>query len=192
MTPRHVVLVGGLAVAGWLAFFGDKTPAGGDIAEPVARRPSAAAKPEQAAPRSAAMSASTPTAKAAKTISAPDILVLQPRGELIGGARAADTNALFVSQSWTPPPPPPPPKSEQKSEPEPAPTAPPLPFTYIGKKMEEGAWEVYLARGEQTYIVREKSVIDPMYRVESIKPPTLSVIYMPLNEIQTLTIGGAE
>jgi hypothetical protein len=131
---------------------------------------------------------SAPTTKAA---SAPDILALRSREELIGGARVADTSALFVSQSWAPPPPPAPPK-QQETEPPPAPTAPPLPFTYVGKKAEEGTWEVYLARGEQTYIVREHSVIDPMYRVESIKPPTLSVTYMPLNEIQVLAIGGVE
>ena len=180
MKPRHLILAGGLAIAGWLALFGDKTPAG-DIAEPVMRQQPAAAKPEQIVQRAA----STPETK---TASAPDILVLQPRDQLIGGARAAsEASTLFASQNWTPPPPPPP-----KPAPPPPPTAPPLPFTYLGKKSEDGAWEVYLGRGEQTYIVREQSVIDGMYRIESIKPPTLSVTYMPLNQIQVLTIGGDE
>ena len=98
---------------------------------------------------------------------------------------------MFTSQSWTPPPPPPPPTSA-KAEPPPPPEAPALPFTYLGKKLEAGNWEVFLARGEKTYIVRDKIVIDGTYRVESIKPPTLSVTYMPLNTLQELSIGGAE
>jgi hypothetical protein len=199
MTPRHLMLAGGLAVAGWFAFFGDKTPAS-TIAEPMTpRQPasqvsrSSTVKPEQAAPRRASTttmkSETTPTAKSA---AATDILALRPREELIGGARTAETNAMFASQSWAPPPPPPPPPSKSEPQSEAPPAAPPLPFTYLGKKAEDGTWEVYLARGDKTYIVREHSVIDPMYRVDAIKPPTLSVTYMPLNEIQVLTIGDAE
>jgi hypothetical protein len=34
--------------------------------------------------------------------------------------------------------------------------APPLPFAYLGKKLEGGQWEVYLGRGEEVlFIVRE-------------------------------------
>ncbi|HYD82013.1 MAG TPA: hypothetical protein VEC06_19595 [Paucimonas sp.] len=178
MKPRHLLLAAGLVAAGWPAFFGDKTPAGG-IAEPLVRAPGLAEKPAQS-PRAASPAS-------ARTAPAVDILVLRSREELIGGARAAaDAGALFSNQSWTPPPPPP------KPAPPPPPTAPPLPFTYLGKKIEGGAWEVYLARGDQTYILREQSVVDGTYRVESIKPPTLSITYMPLNQMQTLTIGGAD
>jgi hypothetical protein len=179
MTPRHLLLAGGVVVAGWLAFFGDKTPAN-DIAEPVAPRRATPAKTAQVPLRVANSAAKT----AASVL---DILALRPREELIGGTHAEESATLFAAQSWTPPPPPPP-----KPAPPPPPTAPPLPFVYLGKKTEDGTWEVYLARGEQTYIVREKSFIDGEYRVESIKPPTLSVTYMPLNELQTLAIGGAE
>jgi hypothetical protein len=198
MKARHLLLAGGVAVAGWLAIFGNKAP-DGDIAEPVVRSQTATAPTEATVSRLASVPASTsakavsPTrsSAAAKPASAAEILVLRPREELIGGARTADANALFASQNWAPPPPSLP---QQKTEPAPeaVPTAPPLPFTYLGKKSEDGKWEVYLARGDQTYIVREHSVIDPMYRVDSIKPPALSVTYMPLNEIQVLTIGGVE
>jgi hypothetical protein len=177
MKPRQLLLAAGLAVAGWFALFGDKAPAG-DIAEPAARRQALAAPRRAAAPGTAAT---------------PDIQTLRPREELIGGARAAEGDALFASQSWVPPPPPPAPApSRPEPEAQPAPTAPPLPFTYLGKKSEDGVWEVYLARGGETYIVREQSVIDRMYRVESIKPPNLSVTYMPLNQIQMLPIGAAQ
>jgi hypothetical protein len=66
-----------------------------------------------------------------------------------------------------------------------------LPYTFLGQKLEDGAWEVYLAHGDQTFIVHEKSMIEDIYQVESIKPPTLTLTYMPLKQTQTLTIGGA-
>ncbi|MGG1945576.1 hypothetical protein AB1286_12270 [Trinickia sp. NRRL B-1857] len=72
------------------------------------------------------------------------------------------------------------------------PPIPPMPFTYIGKKAAEGAWEVYLARGNETLIVRAQTVIDSTYRVVSIEPPTLSLLYLPLNAVQTLNIGSAD
>jgi hypothetical protein len=93
--------------------------------------------------------------------------------------------ALFDSQTWDPPPPPPP-----KPGPPPPPVAPPLPYVVIGKKLEDLAWEVYLTRGEQTFIAREKLVLEGQYRVDSIKPPTMTLTYLPLNQTQTLTIGG--
>jgi len=49
-----------------------------------------------------------------------------------------------------------------------------------------------LARDEQTFIAREQTVIEGSYRVESIKPPTLTLTYLPLNQVQMLTIGGID
>ncbi len=69
---------------------------------------------------------------------------------------------------------------------------PPLPFTYLGKKFEDGAWEVYLARGERTIIARPQTVIEGGYRVDAIAPPNLSLTYLPLNKAQRLHIGGAD
>lgn len=182
MKVRHILLAAALVIAAWLAAFGDKTP-DTDIAEPVVRA---------AAPAVAASSAhSVPVAASTRAASAkrePMILELQARETLIGGASADKrADALFASQSWTPPPPPPP-----KPAPPPPPTAPPLPFTYLGKKAEDGIWEVYLSRGDQTLIVRAQNVIDGVYRVESIQPPTMSFTYLPLNQMQTLTIGGTD
>jgi hypothetical protein len=60
----------------------------------------------------------------------------------------------------------------------------------IGKAYENGAWEVYLARGAKTYIVRPKTVIDGTYRVDAIAPPILTLAYLPLNQVQQLNIGA--
>jgi hypothetical protein len=116
------------------------------------------------------------------------ILLLKNRQQLMGGTLGESRHdALFTSQSWTPPPPPAPPPS-----PPPPPVAPPVPFKYIGKKLEDGKWEVFVTIGNQAYVVREKTVLQGTYRIDSIKPPVLSLTYLPLQQVQTLTIGGID
>jgi len=203
MKARHILMAGGVVIAGWLAVFGDKTPNGSAATvvapakTPVSTKPrTPAVAPETvSAVASIAATGTSPATTSAdsnprkgKGKPEPTILVLRPRKELIGGASIANkTETLFVSQSWVPPPPPPP-----KPSAPPPPTAPAMPFTFIGKKLEDAVWEVYLTKGEQTFIVRDKSVIDATYRVEAIKPPTLTLTYLPLNQMQTLPIGAAE
>lgn len=189
MKVRHLVLAAGLIVAGSLAFFGDKTPLTG-IVEPVAH-PSKAKTGTDATPIKITRSVNaTEVMRSAKQERESVILALQERETLIGNAHQekATDGGLFGDQTWAPPPPPPAPPP--KPMPPPPPTAPPLPFTYLGKKVEDGMWEVYLSRGEQTFIVRVQTVIDGIYRADSIKPPTLSLTYLPLNQVQTLAIGG--
>jgi hypothetical protein len=187
--PRHAILALALVGAALLAVFGDRSPEG-DIAEPVERPVAKAALVRTAVPPP------VPVVPAAKTSDAPagqQILALVPRDTLIGDSDAAfgqgqNGAGPFAHHDWTPPPPPPPPP--QPAPPPPPPTAPPLPFTFIGKSVGDGVWEVYLARGDRTYVVRDKGfVIDGTYRVESIAPPVLTLTYLPLNQVQQLNIG---
>jgi len=187
--PRHAILALALVGAALLALFGDRSPEG-SIAEPVERPAAKAALVRTTVP------APVPVVAAARASEVPagqQILALVPRDVLIGDSDAAfgqgqNGAGPFAHQDWTPPPPPPPPP--QPASPPPPPTAPPLPFTFIGKSVGDGAWEVYLARGDRTYVVREKgAVIDGTYRVESIAPPVLTLTYLPLNQIQQLNIG---
>ncbi|MFJ2993697.1 hypothetical protein [Pandoraea sp. NPDC087047] len=124
------------------------------------------------------------------SVDAATIVPPTPRENLASEGDTPAAQRLFVSQNWGPPPPAP------SSAPVPIaplpPTAPPMPFTYLGKAQSAGAWEVYLARGEKTFIVHENSVVDDVYRVASIKPPRLSLIYIPMNQQQELDIGGAQ
>jgi hypothetical protein len=76
------------------------------------------------------------------------------------------------------------------SVPEPRPTSPPIPFNVIGKKFDSGHWEVYLAKGDATYIATQGAVIADNYRVESIAPTQMTLVYLPLNEQQTLPTGA--
>jgi hypothetical protein len=175
MKRRHLAMGAALVVAAGLVFFGDKTPDSG-VAEPV----------ERARIPSASSALSPKPAPLAKAGAEPVILRLLPRDELIAENRKAGAG-LFGSQNWNPPPPRQP--KPGKLPPPPPPTAPPLPFTLIGKSVGAGVYEVYLARGEQVYLVREHTTIDGMYRVDKIVPPMLTLTYLPLNQVQQLNIG---
>lgn len=67
--------------------------------------------------------------------------------------------------------------------------APPLPFTVLGKKLQNGVWEVYLAHGERTLVARPDTIIDQQYRVKTIVADSLTLVYLPLNQPQTLSTG---
>jgi hypothetical protein len=200
MNPRvrHVALGAALVGAVLLVAFGDRSP-DGEVAEAVERpvHPAAPAAPVSV-PVPAAGPAATPAAPAPARAgadgadgasAAQPILALVPRETLIGDSDArfgAGDNGPgpFGRQDWTPPPPPPPPPAAP-----PPPVAPALPFSFIGKSVGDGIWEVYLARGERTYVVHDKDVIDGTWRVEAIAPPVMTLTYLPLNQVQQLNIG---
>lgn len=170
MKPRHIVLGAALVLAAGLVLFGDSTPDAG-LAEPVERP-------------AAARTIVPPAGKPGEEVA---IGRLVPRETLIGAAGerfGQDGIALFARQDWTPPPPP-----ATEAPPPPPPSAPPLPFTYVGKSLQDGVWEIYLARGERSYLVRDGATIDNTYRVETIRPPVLTLTYLPLGQSQQLNIG---
>jgi hypothetical protein len=198
MKPYQIVMAMALVGAAGLVLFGDNAPSA-DIAEPVARATVASAPVAgtTAAPASAPAPASraavaTATGKDGKPVAEAAILRLTPRAELVGeagDATFASGEGVFMGQNWNPPPPPPPPVS---NVPPPPPMAPPMPFTYIGKSVADGAWEVYLSRGDKTYSVRNQTVIEGTYRVEKIVPPLMSLTYLPLKQQQQMNIGVLE
>lgn len=176
MKPRHIAMGGALALAAGLVVFGDTTP-DNTLAEPAER---VATVSSTAPARSTAV---------AKPVADTAIVRLVPRDELIGadGERFGEGGqGLFARQDWTPPPPPP---SNVPPPPPPPPVAPPLPFRYIGKSLQDGVWEIYLARNDRTYLVRDGTTIDGAYRVDAIRPPTLTLTYLPLDQVQQLNIG---
>lgn len=99
------------------------------------------------------------------------------------------TADLFAQRSWTPPPKPVP---IAKPLPPPPPTAPPLPFTFIGKKAEAGEWEIYLSQGDASFIVRQGTTLFDVYLIDQIKPPEMSLTYLPLQQKQVMHIGAPQ
>ncbi|CAN5864273.1 hypothetical protein BH11PSE12_BH11PSE12_06140 [soil metagenome] len=194
MTPRHLALGAALLAAAGFAVFGDKTP-NSAVAEAVVRIPASATVAVPANTANTANTAGiTSTSVSSKTRPAPAGIAierLRARASLIltgpGIASATTGEPVFGQHNWNPPPPPaPPPVAAAKPAP---PTAPALPFIYLGKSLSEGHWEVFLSRGERTIIVQNKSVIDGVYRVDTITPPSMMLTYLPLNQVQQLTIG---
>lgn len=98
-------------------------------------------------------------------------------------SREPITNA-FEPRSWAPPPPP------KNNLPPPPPQAPPLPYTYVGKMVDEGQIVVFLTRQERNYAVRSGDKLDNTYQVDDIKPSVMLLTYLPLNLQQSLTIGS--
>lgn len=187
MKPRHLLMLAGVVGAAWLALFGDKM-ADTELASPVVRQPGMPPSFSAAAPSGESVIRSSTRIEAESQIAQGEaevrILALQSRSDLIGASGSElEGDGLFSSKSWTPP------LAAAKLETPPPPTAPPLPFTYLGKQTSGGRMEVYLASGDKVLIVRDQAVIQNTYRVESIKPPTLSLVYLPLNQIQRLSIG---
>jgi hypothetical protein len=94
-------------------------------------------------------------------------------------------NAFAITSWYVPPPPPPPPPPA----PPPLPTAPPLPFTYLGRYEDAPMQLTILLKGERMYTVTEGEVIEDTYRVERITPAAIELVYLPLNIRQTLSTG---
>jgi len=93
--------------------------------------------------------------------------------------------SLFDSKSWYVPPPPPkalPPSTF-------TPTAPPLPFNYMGKMLEDGRTTVFLTRQDRNFVVNAGDTIESTYRVDEISTHFMTLTYLPLNIKQTLQIG---
>lgn len=183
MNPRHIAMGAALLVAGALVVFGDNSPDSG-VAEAVERKPARA---------TVVAAVAAPQRDGRGQTADPAILRLVPRATLIGNSdEAMGAGAdVFGRRDWNPPPPPPPKVSTVVAPPPPPPppSAPPLPFIYLGKAASAGSWEVFLAIGDKTYIARDKMVIDGVYRVDAIAPPTLTLTYLPLNQVQQLNIG---
>lgn len=170
-----------LGLAGWLALFGDRSPSG---------KAATLSVPLRLAPPAESVARPLPVIAPKTAVGAePEpIEMLVPRDRWVAAA-SADTAStarrdLFSTRNWNPPPPPAPAVAA-------APVAPPLPFKFLGKKFEGETWEVYLTRGEQSFIAREGQTLDGVYRVTKIAPPSLTLTYLPLDQPQTLMIGDA-
>jgi hypothetical protein len=139
---------------------------------------------DNAVPVAEATRTAKPKAEVSRVEHAGDLDLLQLRRE----ASAGETGNAFESKSWYVPPPPPPPP---KPLPPPPPTAPPLPFTYLGRYEDLAKPVIFLVRGDRVLLVREGDTIEGNYRVEGIVGTALGLTYLPLNIRQSLDIGPA-
>ena len=85
MKRQHLILGGALVLAGWLALFGDKTPAN-TVSDPVTR----------SAKQSARIAPKIPTVNLKDSVA---VLVLQSRHQLIGATETGSPTKVFASQN---------------------------------------------------------------------------------------------
>lgn len=78
-----------------------------------------------------------------------------------------------------------------KVEPDSPPQAPPLPFSILGRYVDDGKESIFLHATDRDWAVREGDVIDGKYRVASISDGAMTVIYLPLGQKQTIALGDA-
>lgn len=67
------------------------------------------------------------------------------------------------------------------------PVAPPLPFRYLGKMIEDGKLAVFLARGDESLSVKAGQTIGE-YRVEKVTDSEVVFTYLPLKTKQSLPL----
>ena len=72
-----------------------------------------------------------------------------------------------------------------------APTAPELPFQFIGRMGNNDDLQIFLQSGEKLYVVRQGDVIEDTYRLDRVSASELSLVYLPLHQSQTLSVGSA-
>jgi hypothetical protein len=167
-------LLATLAAAWWAP-----APTPDDLASPPATR-----LPEPRLPATTALPSRSASAAAVV------LLAIAPRAS--GAAPPAN---LFTA-----PAPPPAPRVAKvvKSQPviaallpEPAPQAPPLPFQFLGRYKDAGQVAIFLQHADQNLVVRVGDVLQGQYKVESLTDTALHLIYLPLNQPQTLTLSAA-
>ncbi|MBN3766585.1 hypothetical protein [Burkholderia sp. Ac-20365] len=175
MKRKHVILALAFLLSAGLLAFG---------------RTNRADQVVEAMPRAGAHAA-TPSARTTMAAEVVGIAALRARTELLG-ATTGEPHALFGSRAMASPLPSAAPAGAEVPPLPPEPAVPSLPFTYLGKQGADGNWEVYLTRGDETLIVHDQMVIDDTYRVDAIRPPTMTLVYLPLKLVQTLDIGSAD
>lgn len=103
--------------------------------------------------------------------------------------KSLPTTGLFKSKSWYAPPPLPKAIDVQANVPPPQPAAPALPFVFIGRMLDGKEVTVFLTKNDNHYSVKEKDIVDNVYRVDKIGESEAVLTYLPTNTQQTLSFN---
>jgi hypothetical protein len=90
---------------------------------------------------------------------------------------------LFGSHTWQPPAP--------KVAAPATPVAPPMPYRFAGKLLQDGKLQVFLAKGDEVVSAREGETLDGMYRVESIDDARITLLYLPLKHKESIPVNSS-
>lgn len=171
---RMLIMLPVLAIAAWLALFGDKTP-DGELSGPV---------------RSTGEDSATQDAVAAVEEEAAEdasgLLRVASRKSLAERAAQDSGVDLFSSRAANVPP-----EGEQAEE-NPQEQLPSFPFSYIGKQYDGKRWQVFLDKGDATLVVAAGATIEGDFRVKSINPPQMQVVHVPTKHELSIHIDDAQ
>jgi hypothetical protein len=137
--------------------------------------------PAAATTRESAPSVPVPDAPA----SAPEELQIHPR------VADDDMGNVFAKQSWAPEAPK---KMMQEQAPQPQQAAassgpPALPFQFVGRFTDEGKTAWFLQIDGQNIVARPGEKVNDDYMLDSVNGGTMTFIYLPLHQKQTLAVG---
>jgi len=76
--------------------------------------------------------------------------------------------------------------------PKPIAKAPALPFTYVGKLVENNTVKVFLLEDQRLHIVKKGEKIGENYQLKNVSDQQISWLYLPLNITQKMSIGKAQ
>lgn len=157
--PRIAVLIAALAAVGLWIAFDKQRPAD---------TPSGRGAP------------ATEDAKASGAATPPAVASELPMRERL----ARMTRDPFSAGNWLPARP----KASAPSAPAPV-VAPPLPYRFVGQFRTPDATQTFLAKGDDTFPIREGETLDGQYRVESVGANDLVLLHLASNTRQTLQFG---
>jgi hypothetical protein len=132
-------------------------------------------------PARSSSDAAAPQAKPQRFASLPSREAIGPsRGELSG------------PRSWTPDASPAAARHRQKAEPAvPArPVAPSLPYRVAGQVVGEDGMRVVLLKGDRVVEAREGQMLEDGFRLDAVKPRSLTFTYVPLGISQEVAVEG--
>lgn len=123
----------------------------------------------------------------ATSASSLDVLSIHPRTM---DAETDVAGSLFASSQWAATTKPVVVNKEAELPPLP-PQAPPLPFRFLGRYKDAGQSVIFLQYNDQSLVVRQGDTLGEQYKVEQLDGATLSLRYLPLNQMQSLDLGPA-
>ncbi|HSD37737.1 MAG TPA: hypothetical protein VLC92_09510 [Rhodocyclaceae bacterium] len=170
---RMLIMLPILAVAAWLAIFGDKAPVGQGT-EVAAVAPRRATDPAG----SGEVIARPPGANVPADAGGPT----SPRQDIKKALSETSSPNLFVSNA--PPPPPPAPVVDPEDLPPPPPS-----FRVIGSMNKDGRLNVFLDKDNQTYVAIPGAVIDGN-RVDVVKSDQVQLFNLSTKTTQIIPIEG--
>lgn len=90
----------------------------------------------------------------------------------------------FAPVTWVPPEP-----AIAAPTAAPEPSAPPLPFTYLGRLVEGTDEVVFLGAGQRNLTAKVGDIVEEQWRLTHVAGDRIEFLYLPLGLTQTLTTG---